>query len=403
MFSPFQHHITSVEETAGGESNGTGTCTKLAHTTMVSTVDSTASSTSACFTKEDDVLTVAGTSDGTSPTSRSTGISGMQIVRRSLEDQGISGEAENIIMAAWRPTTQKQWAPYLAKWSTYCDNRKVDTFSPGLKDVLNFLTELFETGIGYSAINTAKSALTAIVQLPNGQKLGSHPLMLRFMKGIFEKRPSLPRYSTTWDVASVLDYLKAMELKTLGLKELTMKLALLLCLLTGQRLQTLSLIKLSGVDFQPSNCTIYVQDVLKTTAPSRHIQPIVLDKYDTGNLCVVKHLEHYIALTRPLRGNCDQLLISYQRPHKPVSTDTLSRWIKHILHSAGVDTKVFGAHSTRGAATSAAAKQGLPLEAILQAANWHRAGTFAKFYKRTVPDTKSFGAAVLAAATRDSC
>ena len=70
--------------------------------------------------------------------------------------------------------------------------------------MLTFLTDLFETGFGYSAIHTAKSALAAIVQLPDGPKLGSHPLIAWFMKGLVEIKISLPKYSTTWDVSSVL-------------------------------------------------------------------------------------------------------------------------------------------------------------------------------------------------------
>ena len=39
------------------------------------------------------------------------------------------------------------------------------------------------------------------------------------------------------------------------------------------------------------------------------------------------------------------LLISYGKPHKPVSSEAISRWIKDELSKAGVDTSVFKAHS----------------------------------------------------------
>ena len=80
--------------------------------------------------------------------------------------------------------------------------------------------------------------------------------------------------------------------------------------------------------------------------------------------------------------------------------DTIGRWIKASLEAAGINTAVFAAHSTRNAATSAAAHQGAPLDLILQAANWQHAGTFGRFYHRDVPTPEiAFTEAVLDSAT----
>ena len=49
------------------------------------------------------------------------------------------------------------------------------------------------------------------------------------MKGIYELRPSLPRYSATWDLSTVLNYFrKGASISVLSLKELTLKLTFLL-------------------------------------------------------------------------------------------------------------------------------------------------------------------------------
>ena len=39
--------------------------------------------------------------------------------------------------------------------------------------------------------------------------LGSHPLIARLLKGVYILRPPTPRYSSTWDVSKVTDYLRA--------------------------------------------------------------------------------------------------------------------------------------------------------------------------------------------------
>ncbi|KAK3101648.1 hypothetical protein FSP39_005188 [Pinctada imbricata] len=62
----------------------------------------------------------------------------------------------------------------------------------------------------------------------------------------------------------------------------------------------------------------------------------------------------------------DELFISTMKPHKGVSRDTISRWIKTILCLSGINIAVFTAHSTRAASTSAANKAGVPLKDILK-------------------------------------
>ena len=75
--------------------------------------------------------------------------------------------------------------------------------------------------------------------MPDGSKFGEHPVVCRFLKGVFELRLSLSKYTEIWDVATVLEYLKTLSpAKELSLKILTKKVTMLLCLLMGQRCQT---------------------------------------------------------------------------------------------------------------------------------------------------------------------
>ena len=66
------------------------------------------------------------------------------------------------------------------------------------------------------------------------------------------------------------------------------------------------------------------------------------------------------------------------------------------MEKAGIDTSSFGAHSTRGAATSAAKSLGLSISDIMSAANWSRESTFKKFYCRLTL-SNSMGKALLGA------
>ena len=52
-----------------------------------------------------------------------------------------------------------------------------------------------------------------------------------------------------------------------------------------------------------------------------------------------------------LRNDEKQLLISCIKPHKAVSRDTISQWIKRFMTAAGIDTSVYKSHTTRAAST----------------------------------------------------
>ena len=63
-------------------------------------------------------------------------------------------------------------------------------------------------------------------------RFGDHPLVSRFIKGVCELKPSLPRYHRIWDVSVVLRHLNTLEpVYALDLKALTLKFTMLLAFL----------------------------------------------------------------------------------------------------------------------------------------------------------------------------
>ena len=65
---------------------------------------------------------------------------------------------------------------------------------------MSFLSELFHSGLSYSYIKTARSVLPSLLQLDGHIPFGQLLIVKRFIRGIFEKRPALPIYSSTGDV-----------------------------------------------------------------------------------------------------------------------------------------------------------------------------------------------------------
>ncbi len=124
------------------------------------------------------------------------------------------------------------------------------------------------------------------------------------MKGVFELKPALPKYKEVWQVSTVIDYLKTTKpASQLNLKDLSQKLAMLLCLTTGQRCQTIHLIEINGLQVLQGKFRLTTTHKLKQTKPGRHIDPIELIEFkEDEKLCVVEHLKEYLERTQKLRG-----------------------------------------------------------------------------------------------------
>ncbi len=204
------------------------------------------------------------------------------------------------------------------------------------------------------------------------------------MKGIFNSRPSFPKYMETWDPSIVLDYLKQQSpANKLNLRRLTLKLVTLLAILTGQRTQTLHLIKYKNVKFNNRKMTITIDNLLKTSKPGHHLQPIVLQNYvPNRTLCAVGYMKEYLKRTENIRST-EWLFISTQQPHGPISKSTVANWIRETLKSSGINTDIYGPHSTRSAATSAAIKS-MPIEQLMGKVGWKSTSTFQKYYHKPV-------------------
>ena len=256
-----------------------------------------------------------------------------------------------------------------------------------IDQMANFLSGSFAAGKSYSTINTYRSALSSTLYPFNNSAVGTHPLIVRLVKGVYNERRPTPRYSTTWNVTKVTDYLKTLfPLDQLNLKTLTLKTVMLCALSSAQREQTLCALDLNCMRETLDGFSFVIAERLKTSKPGKSVT-LKFDCLPDKTLCTKCTLAAYISRTKALRGNgsndfVSKLFISYIKPHKPISTDTLSRWIKLVLASAGIDTSVFKTHSVRGAATSHAYAKSVPTAEISRAADWTNERTFRKYYLR---------------------
>ena len=295
-------------------------------------------------------------------------------------------DTTNIIMASWRANTQDKYGTYINQWLSFCESKGINYLLATTNDGLCFLTEVFNKGRQYHTVAAARSALSAILPLEHGLPFGERPLVSKFVKGVANIRPPLPKYTSVWSVDKLFDCFRGMDDNDrLSLKELTYKVTSLLCLVLCQRAQTIHSFHTTCIKITKEGAHIDFPTVLKTTRPGRHLKPIFIPIYPSDiKICPVNALEMYLDKTKVIRGTEEKLLISLVKPHKAVTSKTVSRWLKMMLLNAGIDISIFQGHSLRAAGSSQAKLSGVPITNILQIAGWATAKTFAVHYDKPI-------------------
>nr|CAI5850333.1 unnamed protein product [Callosobruchus analis] len=183
----------------------------------------------------------------------------------------------------------------------------------------------------------------------------------------------------------------------ISLENLTKKLAVLLALCTGQRVQTLSSIETLNIVTIGDRIEIKIPKRLKTSGKNKPQPTLILPFYHHEEaICPARTLQHYLQETKTIRACTENLFITYKKPIRNATAQTISRWIKTMLEKSGVDTNRYTAHSTRHASASAAARKGFSYDTIRTAAGWtKKSQVFANFYQRPLVSNEVFANAVL--------
>jgi hypothetical protein len=139
------------------------------------------------------------------------------------------------------PHTNNTIRTCISAWLKYCGEQNISPTNASIPEAVQFLHHLHTTKkLGYSALNTARSALSAILQ-QQGTPFGKNLQVKHYLHGLFNESPPQPRYVSTWDPDTVLQMLKTWApAHRIDFKRLTLKVVMLILFVSGQRLQTLS-------------------------------------------------------------------------------------------------------------------------------------------------------------------
>ena len=145
----------------------------LAKSTMVSTDSKDADKLpNASISEEESVKSTTKPSRGTSTSKTATEY--LRSIRSRFRRTGFSKQATYIMCSSWRTEPPKRYACYVAKWRRYAHSRHIDSISPSISEAVNILAHLHKSGLGYSAICVARSALSSYLNIADVVDFGQH-------------------------------------------------------------------------------------------------------------------------------------------------------------------------------------------------------------------------------------
>ena len=168
----------------------------------------------------------------------------LEIIERTLTEEGLSPLAINILLSCHRESTIHQYQSTWSKFLEFLDGENINHSRVRLCHVLNFLA--YEIEINERAYRTI-AAYKCALQLPLLINLDldiNCERTRRFMEGCFSLRPP-PRHGfmPTWDLSELLIFLSSNTfepIETIPFRLLTQKLLALLLIASGRRISEIA-------------------------------------------------------------------------------------------------------------------------------------------------------------------
>ena len=178
--------------------------------------------------------------------------------------------------------------PPSANGARWCAERERNPISGPISDVANFLADLFEEGYQYRSINVYRSSISTTHDKVDGDSVGQHPTVTRLMRGVFNKRPPLSKYSYTWDVHKVTSYISNLDDDKVFLKLLSLKLVMLLALTRPSRSSDLSSLDLKYMKVLPDGIQFDPAELAKQSRPSKPVASFLFPAFPSDKrLCPI--------------------------------------------------------------------------------------------------------------------
>ena len=293
----------------------------------------------------------------------------MACLRQSFKMQSFSERIAELLIQSWRGNTNSAYNSAWHKWHRWCAERNYNPTSTSLSSVLQFLAEQFDTGFQYRSVNTLRSTISTTHPNIDGMAVGRHPLVSHLLRGMFNLQPPSSHYSHSWDVITVVKFLRTYKSADLSTLQLAKKTVTLLALVNRDRCSNLAALDCDHIQWTASGVEFTVVQLTKTRRSGAPREVFYATFRDNSELCSVTVLRLYMDKRAEQAAELGSPKPVFLRSRKLFRQARPGHWIKDALRMAGVDTEMFSAHSTWSASTSRLAVKGVPINNILKAAN----------------------------------
>lgn len=314
--------ILSSSEVSDEDNEGAGTTNVdravLAEPTVVSGASRNGVRAGPISTKRGSAVGPVGTAASTSGVAA---VNRLEVVRGQFENSGLSNQVVDLLLDGARDTTSATYQSAWSAWYSWCVREHANPVSPPLTKVLEYLSSLVGKGKAYRTVNVARSMLSATLVKIDGVDVGKHPLVLKLMKGAYNRKPPAPKYSRFWDVGTVVDFLITLGPNDgLPFSDLSRKLALLLALSTLCRVSELANISRDSIIIDGIQATFSLTKPRKSQRSSP-LQVLTVKRLQPTSLaCPVETLIDYITASESFRQRPDSklLFLGLRSPHRSV-------------------------------------------------------------------------------------
>ncbi|KAJ8301586.1 LOW QUALITY PROTEIN: hypothetical protein KUTeg_020573 [Tegillarca granosa] len=346
---------------------------------------------------------------GSSSKSRKPKSGNLENFKHKSPSKKFSKKAREYISKSRRLSTQRLYHSRLSIYHSWCDQQNVLPDSATVEQMADFFIYLHEKRkLKAVTISGYRSAIATLHKGWNGSSVSLNKDLTNLIKGIFNSNPNIRSLLPNWDLPSVLLALCDFPFEpiyTCELKFLTWKTVFLLAVATASRVSELHALSVNSdsLELLPN---------LKLLAKSQRLgkvwNPLFIPQFDRFAtderdllLCPCRSLKEYFKRTKSIRGQIENLFLTYQKGFcKAAAKTTLSRWIVSLIRYVydklpDLNLGEVRAHDTRRLATSWALFNGASVQSILQAAHWATETTFTSFYLKDVGVEDSFAKASL--------
>ena len=233
------------------------------------------------------------------------------------------------------------------------------------------------------AIRSTAAAISAVSRNDptTGKPIGQDCDVDRVLNAVQRHGVKHLKENVMWDLGAALRKLENLEV--LDLTALTAKTAFLLAIVTFWRpASDLSRISYSSIRFSTNDSEVMLTAYDTKEADKKTVRIIA---FRERACCPVYTLRRYMRRTEnaPARKEADKLFVS-RDGQAPLTGERISKLVRMLMSDLGIG-EAFKAHSTRSTAPSTLLEN-IPLQWILERANWGSASTFQKYYRKDFVD-----------------